>query len=62
MDIKETVENAAGAAQEKTAEAAEELSAQSYSELVKVRREKLQALQASGNDPFTITHWPRATA
>ena len=60
MDIKETVENAAGAAQEMTAEAAEELSAQSYSELVKVRREKLQALQASGNDPFTITHWPQS--
>ena len=30
-----------------------------YNELVQVRRDKLQALQEAGNDPFQLTKYPQ---
>lgn len=38
----------------------EELSAEAYSELVAVRREKLQTLKDAGCDPYTVTAYPQA--
>ena len=38
-----------------TAQPAEEMSEQQLSELLQIRRDKLQALQEAGKDPYTIT-------
>ena len=36
---------------------ADNAAVQDYGELIRVRREKLAALQAEGNDPFEITKY-----
>ena len=68
MDLEQRIENAKeklGDAVEKAAgraeEAAQQLSQEVYTEQVRVRREKLSALQAEGHDPFTITKYPVST-
>lgn len=65
MDLEQRIENAKerlGEAVEKAADRAEEatqqLSQEVYTEQVRVRREKLGALQAEGHDPFVITKYP----
>ena len=59
MDLEQRIENAKerlGEAVEKAAdraeEAAQQLSQEVYTEQVRVRREKLGALQAEGHDPL----------
>ncbi|MCI8908171.1 MAG: lysine--tRNA ligase [Angelakisella sp.] len=68
VDLEQRIENAKeklGDAVEKAAgraeEAAQQLSQEVYTEQVRVRREKLSALQAEGHDPFTITKYPVST-
>ena len=38
----------------------EELTAEAYSELIQIRRDKLTALQQAGQDPFEKTSWPQS--
>ena len=40
-------------------QAAPEMTEKAYNELVQVRRDKLQALQEAGNDPFQLTKYPQ---
>ena len=46
--------------QNATAEGAQEMTQQEYSELVAIRRQKLADLQQAGTDPFQRTSWPQA--
>ncbi len=68
VDLEQRIENAKeklGDAVEKAAdraeEAAQQFSQEVYTEQVRVRREKLAALQEEGHDPFTITKYPVST-
>ena len=44
-------------AEQKNPQAQENVSSQNINELIRVRREKLAALQEAGKDPFTITKY-----
>ncbi|MEG1365932.1 MAG: lysine--tRNA ligase [Oscillospiraceae bacterium] len=44
---------------EKLEDAVEEISAEAYSELVAIRRDKLQTLKDAGQDPFANTKYPQ---
>ncbi len=43
-----------------TVQPQEELTAEAYSELIQIRRDKLTALQQAGQDPFEKTSWPQS--
>ncbi|MEG1380663.1 MAG: lysine--tRNA ligase [Ruthenibacterium sp.] len=59
-EIKEKIETTLAAAATKAQEVVEELTAEAYSELVAVRRDKLQALKDAGADPFANTSYPQS--
>ncbi|MEG2395292.1 MAG: hypothetical protein RSC36_09685, partial [Ruthenibacterium sp.] len=60
---KQAVRSAAEKGMEKAAEVIEEieteLSAEAYSELLAIRRDKLQALKDANDDPFVRTGYPQ---
>lgn len=60
MDRKQAAENTVAQGAQTGAEAAEELTAEAYRELVQIRRDKLQALKDAGQDPFERTQWPQS--
>lgn len=65
-NLKDAIGEAAAAVAEDVAEladgldaAAEEAKKEEYNEQVRIRREKLKALQDAGNDPYQINNWPQ---
>ena len=56
--VREKLDTAVEKAADRAEEAAEQLSQEVFTEQVRVRREKLAALQEEGHDPFTITKYP----
>ena len=65
MDLEQRIENArekldsvVEKAADRAEEAAQQLTQEIFTEQVRVRREKLAALQEEGHDPFTITKYP----
>lgn len=58
-EAKGTAKQAGSQLKDALQEVGEEVSEQAYNELVAIRREKLAALQADGNDPFSITSYPQ---
>ncbi len=59
LDVRDMVADAADAVSEAASDVVDGLSARMYGEQVAVRREKLQDLQAEGQDPFQINTWPQ---